>query len=111
MSTDSVELSANTNGTPRIGPAHAPPGKPDDLLLFTTDHGTVTAASDWDAPAERKQVRPALPGSYETLFHTTDVDRFCLPGGWAKRRPKVCGKRVSSGRSELSTALKPNASV
>jgi erythromycin esterase-like protein len=29
----------------------------------------VTAASDWDGPAERKRVRPALPGSYERLFH------------------------------------------
>ena len=31
--------------------------------------GTVTAASDWDGPAERKQVRPGLRGSYEALFH------------------------------------------
>jgi erythromycin esterase-like protein len=45
---------------------------------FTTHHGTVTAASDWEAPAERKSVRPALPGSYEALFHTTEVDRFLL---------------------------------
>jgi erythromycin esterase-like protein len=48
------------------------------LIGFTTDHGTVTAASDWDAPAERKRVRPALPGSYEALFHSTEVDRFLL---------------------------------
>ena len=48
------------------------------LVGFTTAHGTVTAASDWDAPAERKRVRPALPGSYEALFHTTEVDRFLL---------------------------------
>jgi erythromycin esterase-like protein len=48
------------------------------LVGFTTDHGTVTAASDWDAPAERKSVRPALPDSYEALFHTTEVDRFLL---------------------------------
>jgi len=48
------------------------------LVGFTTHHGTVTAASDWDAPAERKWVRPALPGSYEALFHTTDVARFLL---------------------------------
>ncbi|MFL5802360.1 MAG: erythromycin esterase family protein [Roseiflexaceae bacterium] len=37
---------------------------------FSTYTGTVTAASDWDAPAERKRVRPALPDSYEALFHT-----------------------------------------
>jgi erythromycin esterase-like protein len=36
---------------------------------FSTYTGTVTAATDWDAPAERKRVRPALPNSYEALFH------------------------------------------
>jgi erythromycin esterase-like protein len=39
------------------------------LVGFTTFTGSVTAASNWDSPAERKQVRPALPGSYEALFH------------------------------------------
>jgi erythromycin esterase-like protein len=37
------------------------------LVGFTTYHGTVTAASDWGGTAERKRVRPALPGSYEAL--------------------------------------------
>jgi erythromycin esterase-like protein len=46
---------------------------------FTTYTGTVTAASDWDAPAERKHVRPALAGSYEGLFHEAGVPRFMLP--------------------------------
>ena len=41
------------------------------LLGFSTYSGTVTAADDWDEPAERKLVRPALPGSYELLFHET----------------------------------------
>jgi erythromycin esterase-like protein len=35
---------------------------------FLTYGGTVTAASDWDEPAQRMRVRPALPGSYEALF-------------------------------------------
>jgi erythromycin esterase-like protein len=39
------------------------------LVGFTTYSGTVTAASDWGAPVERKKVRPALPDSYEALFH------------------------------------------
>lgn len=54
---------------------------PGDSLLvgFTTDHGTVTAASEWGGPAERKQVRPALAGSYEQLFHDLDEDSFLLP--------------------------------
>jgi erythromycin esterase-like protein len=45
---------------------------------FTTDHGTVTAASEWNAPAERKQIRPALAESYELLFHQTGIPRFWL---------------------------------
>jgi erythromycin esterase-like protein len=36
---------------------------------FTTYDGTVTAASDWDEPARRRRIRPALAGSYEELFH------------------------------------------
>ncbi|HEV8256378.1 MAG TPA: erythromycin esterase family protein [Casimicrobiaceae bacterium] len=48
------------------------------LVGFTTHHGTVTAASNWDAPAERKRVRPALPGSYEALFHEVAIPRFML---------------------------------
>lgn len=45
---------------------------------FTTHSGTVTAASDWDAPAERKTVRPALPDSYERLFHDLGAGDFLL---------------------------------
>lgn len=49
------------------------------LVGFTTYQGTVTAASDWDAPAERKRVRPGLPGSFEALFHTVGIADFILP--------------------------------
>lgn len=45
---------------------------------FTTHEGTVTAASEWDGPAERKRVRPSLPGSYERLFHNSDLPSFLL---------------------------------
>lgn len=48
------------------------------LTGFTTYTGTVTAASDWDEPAERKRVRPALNESYETLFHEIDSANFLL---------------------------------
>jgi erythromycin esterase-like protein len=41
------------------------------LIGLSTYTGTVTAASDWNAPYERKYVRPAHPGSYEHLFHET----------------------------------------
>jgi len=48
------------------------------LLGFTTYHGTVTAASDWDTPAATKQVRPGLAGSCEALFHDVGRERFRL---------------------------------
>ena len=48
------------------------------LIGFTTYTGTVTAASDWGGPAERKRVRPALPQSYEGLFHSSGQSRFLL---------------------------------
>ena len=48
------------------------------LVGFTTSHGTVTAASDWGGSAERKRVRPALAGSYESVFHETGIPAFVL---------------------------------
>jgi erythromycin esterase-like protein/adenine/guanine phosphoribosyltransferase-like PRPP-binding protein len=45
---------------------------------FTTHHGTVTAASEWDGLPERKQVRPSIAGSYERIFHDTGIPRFLL---------------------------------
>jgi erythromycin esterase-like protein len=48
------------------------------LVGFTTHHGTVTAASDWGGPAERKRVRPGLSDSYEEIFHDTGVAQFLL---------------------------------
>jgi len=55
-------------------------GHDDDAVLvgFTTYSGTVTAAADWDEPAERKTVRPALPDSYEAAFHAVGVGNFTL---------------------------------
>jgi erythromycin esterase-like protein len=49
------------------------------LVGFSTHHGTVTAASEWDGTAERKRVRPGLAGSYEALFHQLGEERFWLP--------------------------------
>jgi erythromycin esterase-like protein len=48
------------------------------LIGFTTYSGTVTAASDWDGPAEHKRVRPALRGSCEDLLHTAGIPAFFL---------------------------------
>ncbi|HEY5075142.1 MAG TPA: erythromycin esterase family protein, partial [Pyrinomonadaceae bacterium] len=48
------------------------------LVGLTTYHGTVTAASNWGEPAERKRVRPALGNSYEAVFHDANTSRFLL---------------------------------
>lgn len=48
------------------------------LVGFSTFEGTVTAASEWDGPAQRKRVRPGLPGSYERLFHEAGEPSFWL---------------------------------
>lgn len=51
------------------------------LVGFSTYTGSVTAASNWDAPAERKHVRPALSGSFESLFHRVEIPNFLLLTG------------------------------
>ena len=48
------------------------------LIGFSTYTGTVTAASNWDGPAERKAVRPALPESYEAAFHETGLRNLLI---------------------------------
>ncbi|HEX7049627.1 MAG TPA: erythromycin esterase family protein, partial [Longimicrobiales bacterium] len=48
------------------------------LIGLTTHHGTVTAADNWDEPARRKRVRPALPESYEAWFHALGTPTFLL---------------------------------
>jgi erythromycin esterase-like protein len=48
------------------------------LVGFTTHAGTVTAASDWDAPAQRKTIVPSLAGSIERLMHDTGMPRLAL---------------------------------
>jgi erythromycin esterase-like protein len=48
------------------------------LVGFTTYTGTVTAAVDWGEPARQWRVRPALPDSYEALFHAAGQSAFLL---------------------------------
>jgi erythromycin esterase-like protein len=48
----------------------------DDVCIvgFTTHTGAVTAASDWDAPAERRVVRPSREDSVEHLLHDAGIE-------------------------------------
>lgn len=54
-------------------------GKADVRLIgFTTFEGTVTAATNWDEPAQLKRVRQGLNNSYERLLHQVDIPSFFL---------------------------------
>lgn len=60
------------------------------LIGLSTYEGTVTAASDWGAPAERKRVRPGLRGSWEAVFHELDMPAFLLsPSAAGLREPRL----------------------
>ena len=48
------------------------------LVGFTTFDGTVTAATDWGGPAERKRVRPSHADSYEAFLHGQGLSHFWL---------------------------------
>lgn len=48
------------------------------LIGFTTNEGTVTAASEWGGPAERKRLRPAHAKSYEALLSQVEEPNYCL---------------------------------
>jgi erythromycin esterase-like protein len=62
---------------------------------FTTYAGTVTAADDWDGPAERKWVRPALPDSVEELLHAAGEKEFMVSlGSGAPAAGTLCSARL-----------------
>jgi erythromycin esterase-like protein len=48
------------------------------LIGFSTYTGTVTAASEWDGPAEHMRVVPGLAGSWEDVLHRARIPRFWL---------------------------------
>src|SRR6185312_13821471 len=62
------------------------------LVGFTTHSGTVTAATNWDDAGEVKQVRSALPDSYELGFHETNIPRFYLDLGSEARKTELLRK-------------------
>ncbi|MBD2564417.1 MULTISPECIES: erythromycin esterase family protein [Nostoc] len=79
----------------------------DDAVLigFTTYTGTVTAASNWGGTAELKLVRPALPGSYEALFHQTGVPQFLLL--LKDNNPAITGLREAQLERAIGVIYQP----
>lgn len=55
------------------------------LVGFTTHHGTVECAYDWDEPPMREHVRPSLPESWERVFHDTGIERFMVTSSALRR--------------------------
>ena len=72
---------------------------------FSTYTGTVTAASDWDQPAERKIVRPALEESYEALFHETGLRNLYI--GLRANTPAVLGLRQPRLERAIGVIYRP----
>ena len=68
---------------------------------FSTYSGTVTAASDWGGVAERKRVRPGLPGSYEALFHAAEIGDFLV----CPLRAGECGRALLEPRLERAIGV------
>ena len=77
---DSRAISISREGRISLGQlARERHGQNAVLIGFTTDSGTVTAASDWwDSPPQRVHLKPALQDSYESVFHQTRCPRFLL---------------------------------
>jgi erythromycin esterase-like protein len=75
------------------------------LVGFSTHRGTVTAATDWGKPADRKQVRPALPGSYEAMFHAAGPDRFLLT--WRDNDRLTAGLRTPRLERAIGVVYRP----
>jgi erythromycin esterase-like protein len=64
------------------------------LVGFSTHHGWVSAASDWDEPPLRMRVRDGLSGSWEDLFHQSGSGRFLLDLRNSALRPLLAQRRL-----------------
>lgn len=75
------------------------------VVGLTTYGGTVTAASQWHAPHERKRIVPARGDSYEYLFHATNVPRFLVP--LRSHRPKLAGLPQQARERVIGVVYQP----
>lgn len=71
------------------------------LIGFSTYDGEVTAASEWDGPAERKRVRPGIQGSYEHLLHEVGLPGYFV----ALRQPGEARDALMERRLERAIGL------
>ncbi len=78
-------------------------GKKSFSIGFTTNTGTVTAASNWGEIAERKKIRPGLNNSYEELFHQTKIPKFIILSEETKNDPEL--KRILKSKLERAIGV------
>src|SRR5215207_460658 len=71
------------------------------LIGFSTDRGTVAAASDWDEPMEVKTVRPVRPDSHERVFLDAGVPHALVD--W--RDPRRGDLRAELAQARLERAI------
>lgn len=53
--------------------------EPAYIVGFSTDHGSVLAASTWDGPQQVMELKPSHPESYEHVMHECRFHGFFLP--------------------------------
>jgi erythromycin esterase-like protein len=74
------------------------------LVGMTTHRGHVIAAYDWEEAPERERVRPALPGSWEELFHETELPRFYVTAAQLRR---AVGEHVDRLQRAIGVVYRP----
>lgn len=68
---------------------------------MTTFSGSVTASADWGMAGLRRNVRPALEGSLEHLFHSSGLDSFIV----IPERGSGIAQRLSQPRLERAIGV------
>ncbi len=87
----------------------------DDVVAvgFTTHRGTVTAAKEWHASAERVAVLPSRPDSYEYLMHSLTQSlgsaRFILP--LRAHRPALQGLPEHARERAIGVVYRPQSEL
>jgi erythromycin esterase-like protein len=74
------------------------------LVGMTTHSGAVIAAYDWEEPGERETVRPGLPGSWEELFHESEIPRFFTTAAQLRR---AVGEHVDRLQRAIGVVYRP----
>lgn len=73
------------------------------LVGMATDRGQVTAASRWEGPAERRELKPSREDSWEHLLTRTEEPRALLP--IHHQAPPAVRERLADARPERTVGV------